>query len=235
MYIAPAKIKPVIAIKNDKGGIQAGCIYYRYQAENRLIGSNELQQMIEARIRDLSETILTKHLSTILKNGIDNSAVLNIDTGQVDGKAGSFLIDEDLLPKIRFIKEGEFQEKSGTPTLKLVGEIKATSTIIKTQKEELINLYPHSWTELEKSVKKKEPSVTRSMINRVIREHNLKSDTNYSAYNFRNKQQQENYLATGVIPKGTPSIYNQAAVDFVTEKIADLITHDPSGESRDGS
>ena len=90
MYFAPAKITPVIAINNERGGIQAGCIYYRYQAENRLIGSTEPQQLIEARMRDLSETTLSKHLSVILKNGIENSAVLNIDTGQVDGKGRKF-------------------------------------------------------------------------------------------------------------------------------------------------
>ena len=238
MYFAPAKIKPIIAIKNDRDGIQAGCIYYRYQAENRLIGSTELQQMIEARIRDLSETILTKHLSSILKNGIENSAILNINTGQVDGKAGSFLIDEDLLPKISFIKEGEFQEKSGTPTLKLVGEIKKTSTIIKTQKEDLIKLYPYSWKELAEAVKEKAPRVTNNMVNQVIREHKLKSNTNYSVYNFRNKRQSDEYDTTGVIRSGTPSIYNQSAVDFVAGKSADLITYKSTKlppESQSGS
>ena len=224
MYFAPAKIKPVIAINNDRSGMQAGCIYYRYQAENRLIGSTELQQLIEARMRDLSETTLSKHLSIILKNGIENSAVLNIDTGQVDGKAGSFLIDEDLLPKISFIKEGEFQETSGAPTLKLVGEIKKAQTVIKRQKEELIKLYPYSWTELAGAVKEKVSGTTNKMINDIIREHELKSNMKYSAYNFRNRRQSEEYEATGIIQSGTPSIYNQAAVDFVAEKTADLIT-----------
>ena len=60
MFIHPAAIKPVITVTN-KGDIKSGHIYYRYQAENRLIGSAELQNIVEERIRELSETILTKH------------------------------------------------------------------------------------------------------------------------------------------------------------------------------
>lgn len=223
LYVAPAKIKPVIAIKNSKDGVITGNIYYRYQAENRMIGPVELQQIIEGRIRDLSETILIKHLSTILANGIENSAVLNINTGQVDGKAGSFLIDEDLLPEISFIKEGKFEEKSGTPTLKLVGEIKKAASVIKTKKEELIDSYPYSWTELAKKVKAKVTGATYATVKQVIREHDLKSNSEYAVYNFRNKQQAEAYKDSGNIPSGTPSIYNQAALDFVVEKATELL------------
>ena len=223
MYVAPAKIKPVIATNNGKDGVSTGHIYYRYQAENRLIGPAELQQIIEERIRALSETILTKHLSNILANGIENSAILNINTGQVDGKAGSFLIDEELLPEISFIKEGEFEEKSGTPTLKLVGEVKKAARVIKTKKEELIKLYPFSWRELANAVKGKVPGATTATVNRVIREHNLKSNAAYAVYNFRNNQQAEEFKASGKIPSGTPTIYNQAAVKFVAEKAGEII------------
>ncbi len=223
MYIAPAKIKPVIATSNGKDGVSVGHIYYRYQAENRMIGPSELQHIIEGRIRDLSETILTKHLSTILANGIENSAILNINTGQVDGKAGSFLIDEEILPEISFIKEGEFEEKSGAPTLKLVGEVKKAASVIKTKKEELIKLYPYSWRELATTVKEKVPSATVNTVNRVIRENDVKLKQEYAAYNFRNNQQAEAFKVTGNVPSGTPTIYNQAAVDFVSEKAREII------------
>ena len=222
LYVAPAKAKPVIAISN-KGGVNTGHIYYRYQAENRMIGPAELQQIIEGRIRDLSETILTKHLSTILANGIENSAVLNVNTGQVDGKAGSFLIDETILPEISFIKEGEFEETSGAPTLKLVGEVRKAASVIKTKTEELIKLYPYSWAELAEAVKEKVPESNSNTINKIIHDYSLKSDTKYAAYNFRNNKQAETYKSSGKIPKATPSIYNQAAVDFVAEKAKDII------------
>lgn len=44
-------------------------------------------------------------------------------SGVVEGRGGSFLIDESLLDKIKFIQEGEFSEKRGEPTLKLIGEL----------------------------------------------------------------------------------------------------------------
>ncbi len=134
VYVHPAKIKPAMFIKqNNKAGATEGHIYYRYQGENRLIAPAELQRIIEERIRMLSKTILSKHISNILSNGIENSAVLNLDSGVVDGKAGNFVIDEELMPKINFIKEGEFVEKSGAPTLKLIGEIKKSTKVIATQ------------------------------------------------------------------------------------------------------
>ena len=51
------------------------------------------------------------HIETILKNGIENSAVINLSTGGVEGKGGNFLIDESLLSKIAFVKEGEMCSK----------------------------------------------------------------------------------------------------------------------------
>lgn len=124
MYIAGAAIKPLIFSKSDgKSGYSEGQIYYRYSGEDRLIAPLDLQRIIEDRIRDLSKTILTKHISQILKAGPTNAAVLNLETGEVDGAAGKFVVDQDLLKNIKIIKEGEFTESSGSPTLKLVGEL----------------------------------------------------------------------------------------------------------------
>lgn len=218
IYVYPAQIKPVMAVKSGPDGVGVGHIYYRYQAENRLIGPTELQKIIEDRIKSLSETILTKHISNIIKNGIENSAILNISTGQVEGKAGSFLIDEELLPEISFIKEGEFAETSGAPTLKLVGEIETAAAVIKTQKEELIKLYPFSWTQLSKKVTDTVDGANTNIVNKIIKNEGIKSNRTYSAYNFRTNEHREKFEETGSIPSGTPSIYNQNAVDFVIEK-----------------
>ena len=39
----------------------------------------------------------------------------------------------------------------------------------------------------------------------------------YSAYNFRNKKQEDKYKENGVVPSVTPSIYNQNAVEFIAK------------------
>ncbi len=153
LHISPVKIKPVMFIKQADGAAE-GHIYYRYQGENRLIAPAELQQIIEERIRTLSETILSKHINNIFANGIENCAVLNLDTGIVDGKAGSFVIDEKLLPKISFIKEGEFVEKSGTPTLKLIGEIKKSAKVVAANKVLADDEYPYKPREAAKKISK---------------------------------------------------------------------------------
>lgn len=70
---------------------------------------------------------MQKHIENIFKNGIENSAILNVVTGEVEGKGGNFLINQDLLPKIAFIKEGNFVEKDGAPALILKGSVEAIS------------------------------------------------------------------------------------------------------------
>ncbi|MBB3175617.1 hypothetical protein FHR90_003479 [Endobacter medicaginis] len=118
VYVAPAHTKPVITIHNT-GDMAQGHIYYRYPGEDRLISPTDLQRLIEQRVQQLSQTILSKHLTNIMRFGVENAAVINLATGEIDGKAGSFLIDEALLPQISFLKDGEFVEQSGAPTLKL--------------------------------------------------------------------------------------------------------------------
>lgn len=220
LFIAPAKIKPVMFIKqHNKSGATEGHIYYRYQGENRLIAPTELQQIIEERIRSLSETILSKHISNILTNGIENSAVLNLDTGVVEGKTGNFVIDENLLPKISFIKEGEFVETSGSPTLKLIGEVKSSTKVVAYKKEELIKLYPYFWLEMVAQIKKTLPCVTNTQINNIIRDKKIKFDKKYSAFNFRNKKQADAHSKSNKVPNGTPSIYKQASIDFIISEL----------------
>ena len=127
IHVPPAHTKPVILIKakSDESASE-GHIYYRYSGEDRLISPTDLQRIIEDRIRQLSETVLTQHISKIINIGPTNAAVMDVKTGQVDGPAGSFVIDESLLSELNFIKEGEFDEKSGAPTLKVIGSLVGT-------------------------------------------------------------------------------------------------------------
>ena len=53
---------------------------------------------------------------------------MDTDTGDVSGPSiGRFVIGRELLEQLKFIKEGEFHEKEGAPTLKLVGSLQAQS------------------------------------------------------------------------------------------------------------
>ena len=44
----------------------------------------------------------------------------------------------------------------------------------------------------------------------------MKDNADYSAYNFRNKRQEDDYKESGAVPAATPSIYNNNAVEFIT-------------------
>ena len=57
------------------------------------------------------------------KIGIDNACLLDFESGKLSGKGGSIFIDSDSLKKIAFIREGEFVETKGAPTLRLIGDV----------------------------------------------------------------------------------------------------------------
>lgn len=217
LYVAPAHIKPVIMNQNGDGFSQ-GQIYYRYPGEDRLITQTDLQRLIEDRIRQISETILSKHIANILKFGIENSAILDLNTGLVDGKAGNFIIDPELLPILNFIKEGEFVEKSGAPTLKLIGQI-APASVVVTKIQKLTELYPYSYRDISKKIKKSLPSATDSVITKFIKEQKLKQNLEFSSYNFRNKRQEDKYIDSKILPSNTPSIYNDKAIEYIVNMI----------------
>jgi hypothetical protein len=167
-HVSEAHTKPVIFCKAGDS-VGEGHIYYRYVGEDRLISAADLQKIIEERIRKMSELVLNKHLSRILQVGIDNAAVMDLSTGEVEGKAGSFYIDEKLLPNLEFIKEGEFVEKAGAPTLKLVGEVEISAKVAGYVRENIFKLYPLTWKELMSEVKKGYPDIKQQELNRIIR------------------------------------------------------------------
>lgn len=218
VYVGPAHTKPVIFIHNA-GDVAQGHIYYRYPGEDRLISPTDLQWLIEQRMQHLSQTILSKHLANIMRFGIENAAVVNLATGEIDGKAGSFLIDEALLPQISFVKDGEFVEQSGAPTLKLIGEVapaKATVVAIK----EALEGYPLTYTELFRRVKKA-TGAKQGAMDAIIKAKKMKTNRAFSHYAFRNNADRLRYEATGVVKKGTASNYNEAAVTHLVEELGD--------------
>jgi hypothetical protein len=113
--------KPVVAISNGGSHIKDAEIYYRYRGRSEKIRYSELRKILEE-IRKTEQMLWMKHISRIASVGVSNAAIFNPDDGTVAGKAGTFVIDKSLLPKLSFIREGEFREVAGSPAIKLVGE-----------------------------------------------------------------------------------------------------------------
>lgn len=218
LYVHPAIVQPVIFTTN-KDGISIGNIYYRYTAANRRIGSTELQQIIENRVTSLSQSVLGKHMTNIMANGIENSAILNLTTGEVDGKGGNFAIDKNVLSDIAFVKEGQFVETSGAPTLTVVGEVKETVV-------SKLDRYPYSWQQVWQRVQGQVPTIKQWQFNKIIRECEIKYDRIYTNFSFPTLAKQAEFDKTGVPPSGVTTIYNQSAIDFLISKARELVSAD---------
>jgi hypothetical protein len=121
IYVHEATNKPVVCLKTTKE-IQEGAIYYRYRGRSEKIRYPELRLLLDME-RQKERELWMQTLQRMARIGIENVGVLNSVTGEVSGGAGSFLISEDLLPKIQFIHDGTFVDTGGDPTLKLIGAV----------------------------------------------------------------------------------------------------------------
>ena len=119
--------KPVIASTTCGKKLKEGDIYYRYRGQTTTIRFPELRGLIDGFLEQERRSWL-QHLGTISRVGAMNVAVLNTFQGRLYGAGEpSFLIDEALLHQIKFIHEGQFTEVAGSPSLRLVGEVRTLS------------------------------------------------------------------------------------------------------------
>ncbi len=221
LYAHKALMKPVICKKgDDKQTLKNGVIFYRYAGRTEVIQYSELASMIANRIKENNEQWLRK-VKKIGEVGPANVGIIDTLSGIVEGNHGTLLIDSDLVKEISFIKEGKFTEKNGAKTLKLVGSVQPVDTveIAKIIKKRLTDEYTYSYTKLEKIIRGRHPEIKPSHIHAAIKENDLKNNSDYSAYNFRNKDQEEEYKKTGVAKKNTVSIYNDRAIEFIIKVI----------------
>ncbi len=144
--------KPIIA-KKDEGKqqlIKNGEVYYRYGGRTQKIQYAELESIINKRIqRNNSQWI--DLVQKIGSAGPSNAAILDTEKSIIEKNDAQILVvGEDLSKKLKFIKEGEFEEKQGAPTLKLIGKVVPVDRVevVKRVRENLIRQYPLSATEL---------------------------------------------------------------------------------------
>ncbi|MBT8358483.1 MAG: ATP-binding protein [Deltaproteobacteria bacterium] len=217
--------KPIIAKKNEGRDqiIKNGEIYYRYGGRTQKILYAELENIIIKRVEENNHQWLSL-MSKIGKAGPQNAAILDTEKALIEKDDSRILVlDENLAEKLKFIKEGHFSEKEGAATLRLVGDVVPIDKVevVKKIKENLTRTYPLSAMQLAAAVQEKISTVPRHKIWHVISENDMKNNLDYSAYNFRNKSQEDDYKRSGYIPAATPSIYNYKAVDFIVKILKD--------------
>lgn len=86
---------------------------------------------------------------------------MNTVSGEITGKGGTVVIDESLIPKLKFIREGQFTEKDGAPTLKLIGDVQPIPMAVIKREKVVVgeDIYKYRATavaeEVEKAIGKK--------------------------------------------------------------------------------
>jgi hypothetical protein len=129
IYTFPAQRKPIICKKNH-GKIKEGAIYYRYNARSEIIKFPELKSIFEEEREKFQEKLFDQ-LGKILDIGVHDSAILDTYEGKIHGNNSTMIIDDSLIPKLKFINEGSFSETDGEPTLKLIGSVQGKEVVTK--------------------------------------------------------------------------------------------------------
>ncbi len=219
--IYEAITKPIIA-KKDEGKdqiIKNGEIYYRYGGRTQKIQFAELEAIINKRIKQNNDQWLDL-MSKIGKAGPSNAAILDTEKSLIEKDSSRILVlDEELAKKLKFVKEGMFTEKSGAATLKLIGDVVPIDKVevVKKVKEDLIKEYPLTARELDAAVRKKMPNAKQTDVWRIIKETDIKNNTDYSSYVFSSKKQKDAFVKEGKLSNATPSIYKESAIDFICQ------------------
>jgi hypothetical protein len=223
--IYEADSKPVIA-KKDAGKnqeIRNGDIYYRYGGRTQRIRYAELEGIIASRVEDNNRQ-WQDLVQKIGQTGPGNAAILDTERSLIEkGDHQILVLDKNLADKLRFVRGDDLSKMEDKTALKLVGDVVPIDhvEVVKRIKDNRLKRYPFSAMELAARVKERISSVKQHQIWQTIKENGLKENPNYSIFNFRNKRQQDEYEETGYVPSGTPSIYNQEALEFIVSVLTE--------------
>jgi hypothetical protein len=102
--------------------IAEGDIFFRYPGQSARIKYSDLRAMLDARDAETRAQILPM-VERLLTRGPARTMIADLEEGTIGDGTRTIRIDEDLVGKLTFIKEGEFDEKAGAPTLRLVGDV----------------------------------------------------------------------------------------------------------------
>jgi hypothetical protein len=121
VYVYESARKPVICTKNAGDELREGDIYYRYRATSRRIRHSELRLLIDEEAQRLHDRLL-ETVMRVGKIGVGNAAILDTKAGVLHAPDGMVIVDQSILDQVDFIREGQFDERDGDPTLRVVSD-----------------------------------------------------------------------------------------------------------------
>lgn len=122
LQVFGATTKPIICRKSHGKILREGAVYYRYRGETKEIRYSELSSLLEAE-REKEKRLWMRHIEKIGSVGPSHVHILDTVNGELSIGNGTILIDSSVVEQIKFIREGQFVEKEGSPALKLIGEV----------------------------------------------------------------------------------------------------------------
>jgi hypothetical protein len=146
LEIRESKYKPILCKKSKTKKLREGAIYYRYRGETKEIAYPELSNIL-IKEKEKERKLWMSHIEKISDIGPQNIHFMDTYKGEIHIGNEKVLLDEKLLDKIKFIKEGEFVEKEGSPTLTLAGEISGVVDNGKIMSTDIA--YPYQSTHLQ--------------------------------------------------------------------------------------
>ncbi len=181
------------------------------------LGMMFLVPNIDAAIHSVDSPVLTRNLSPeslaylrewqeSFRNDLDSIP---------ENQMGSYVVPLD-------IRLSVVNNPKKADVLAYLDSLGAPQSAVAVRFQHLTDKYPLTYKEdLVPQVKMAMPEVSQTHINYVIKRFNMKNNREYADYNPWSKRLRERYQQTGELPKGTPSIYNQKAVEFILEKLRD--------------
>jgi hypothetical protein len=126
IYVEQHPSRPVIASKSESSRIAEGDIFFRYPGQSARIKYSDLRSLLDARDMQARQSILPM-VERLLELGPNKAVVADLENGILDSGTKQILIDPELVKQINFIREGDFAQTHGAPTLKLVGNVHVAS------------------------------------------------------------------------------------------------------------
>lgn len=223
-YVPKSTNKPHIFSKGD-GNIKEGDIFYRYNDSIKRIQYAELSAIIEEkRIKEQEKWM--RFFGEISKIGLDNALIIDKKNGRlINSDSKVMTISPELLDNFKLIKEGEFVEKNGALTLKLIGNVLVQDTSVSiSDSADKINpkLLPKLYPFTQKQVLQQIFDLSVETKDGIKIEKGFFSASNLQGYNiiFKVKDNVE-FACKMPYGKSKNYIYSQKYVDEVIKYIKD--------------
>ena len=116
--------QPPVIVCRDAHGMEDGTILFRYPGQSAKIKFGDLHALLRERDRG-AHTALLSSAARLSEIGTDRALIVDTHEGTLEAGETSIMIDRELAEQLEFIREGEFEEHEGAPTLRLLGDVRA--------------------------------------------------------------------------------------------------------------